>query len=70
MSLGRGQGLNNMQKEEMEELNKLIEPELEAEKKEQFLKEYRELVIKHGFDFGLQPPVIVKVSFIKPPIQP
>jgi hypothetical protein len=34
-----------------------------AEKKEAFLKDYRELVKKHGFDFFMQPPAIVEVSF-------
>ena len=37
----------------------------EAEKKEEFLEAYRELVRKHGYDFFQQPPAIVKVEFIK-----
>ena len=31
------------------------------------LKEYKELCMKHGYDFLQQQPVIVKVSFVKPP---
>jgi hypothetical protein len=50
------------EKEINENTNKLKE---EFDRKEAFLKEYRELVEKHGYDFMQQPPTIVKVSLIK-----
>jgi hypothetical protein len=39
----------------------------EAQKKALFVKEYNELVIKHGYDYliKLAPPELVKVEFIK-----
>lgn len=41
---------------------------LEAEKKEKFIKAYRDLVREHGYDFfqQLPPPTIMKVMFQKP----
>jgi len=49
-----------MTEEEM--ADKLI---LEFKKKEEFLKAYKELVEKYGYDFMQQPPSIIKVGLIK-----
>ena len=55
----------------MEEQKQEKQPEkTEAELKEEFWKEYKELVKKHGFDFFISPPVILKVNFIQTPPEP
>lgn len=49
--------------ENIEEVNELLEPKSESELKDEFLEEYRKLVMKYGYDFMTQPPIIVKVEF-------
>lgn len=39
----------------------------EAELKDEFLEEYRKLVMKYGFDFIQQPPMIVRINILKEP---